>query len=133
MKECDKRNSHISSKLHVISVSSNNVRYPVTKTFTTLHCTCRHFISSHLNFTQLHFTALSFGLTPYKFPTAPLHLKSLYFTPIHFTEILDDFCHTSVTFVSHRLQLLPNSVSTSCRFISIGIIKKIAPRSGFCL
>jgi hypothetical protein len=53
---------------------------PVIKTFTTLHYTCRHFISSHLNFTQLHFTALSFGLTPSKFPTAPFHLTSLQFT-----------------------------------------------------
>jgi hypothetical protein len=32
MKEYDKRKSHKSSKLHVIYVSSNNVRHPVTKT-----------------------------------------------------------------------------------------------------
>ena len=35
MKECDKRKSHKRSKLHVIYISSNNVRHPVTKTFTT--------------------------------------------------------------------------------------------------
>jgi len=34
MKECDKRNSHTSSKLHMIYISSNNCRYSVTKTFT---------------------------------------------------------------------------------------------------
>ena len=67
MKECDKRNSHKSNKLNMIYISSNNVRHPVTKTFTTslhftqlhftpLHYNCRHFTSSHLNFTQLHFT-----------------------------------------------------------------------------
>ena len=39
MKESDKRKSHISSKLHMIYISSSNVRYPVTKTFTTLHPT----------------------------------------------------------------------------------------------
>jgi hypothetical protein len=39
--------------------------------FTPLHYTFRHFTSSHLNFTQLHFTTFSFGLTPFKFPTAP--------------------------------------------------------------
>ena len=71
MKECNKRKSHISSKLHMIYISSNNVRHPVTKTFTPLnyispnytplHCTCRHFTSSYLNFTQLHFIILSFG------------------------------------------------------------------------
>ena len=30
VKECDKRNSHISSKLHMIYVSTNNGRHPVT-------------------------------------------------------------------------------------------------------
>jgi len=41
MKECDKRNSHIlvSSKLHTIYISSNNVRHPVPKTFATPHYT----------------------------------------------------------------------------------------------
>jgi len=33
MTECDKRKSHISSKLHMTNVSSNNVRHSVTKTF----------------------------------------------------------------------------------------------------
>jgi len=89
MKECDKRNSHISSRLHMISISSNNVRHPVTKIFTTLHPTTlhytgQHFTTSHLNFTQLHFTTLSFGLTPFKIPTAPFHLTSLHFTSLHF-------------------------------------------------
>jgi hypothetical protein len=37
MKECDKRKSHVSRKLHMIHIPSNNVRRPVTKTFTTLH------------------------------------------------------------------------------------------------
>ena len=35
MKEYDKRNSHISSKTHVIYISSNNIRHPVSKTFIT--------------------------------------------------------------------------------------------------
>jgi len=43
MKKCDKQKSHISSKLHMIHVSSNNVRHPVTKDFTTLHPTTLHF------------------------------------------------------------------------------------------
>jgi hypothetical protein len=89
MKECDKRNSHLSRKRHMIYISSDNVRHLVTNTFTTLHPTAltplhytsRHFTSSHLNFSQLHFTTLSFGLTPSKFPTAPSHLTSLHFTP----------------------------------------------------
>jgi hypothetical protein len=32
----------------MIYISSNNVRHPVTKTFTTLHYTCQHFTSSYL-------------------------------------------------------------------------------------
>ena len=88
----EKRNSHTSNELHLIDISSNNDRRPVTKNFTLLHYTCRHFSSfhlklhqttlhstslhqstlhfSHLNLTQLHFTTLSFGLAPFQFPTA---------------------------------------------------------------
>jgi hypothetical protein len=51
MKEYDKRKSHISSKLHEIYISSNNVRLPLTKTFTTLYYTSP-------NYTSLHFTTL---------------------------------------------------------------------------
>jgi len=63
MKNCDKRKSHKSSKFRMICVSSNDVRHPVAKTFTTLHpttlhCTSLHFTSSHLNFTHLHYTSL---------------------------------------------------------------------------
>ena len=66
MKECDKSEIHICSKLHMFYISSNNGRHPVAKTFTPLHYTspsytslhyiCRHYTSSRLNFTQLHFT-----------------------------------------------------------------------------
>ena len=77
MKECGKRNSHLSSKLHMICISSNNDGHPVIKTFTPLnytlasytslhftplHYPTRHFISSQLNFTQLHFTTLHYLL-----------------------------------------------------------------------
>ena len=51
MKESDKRTSHISRKLHMICIFSNNVRHPVTKTFTTLHYTSP-------SYTLLKFTTL---------------------------------------------------------------------------
>ena len=51
MKECDKRKSHISSKLRMIYICSNNVGHPVTKTLTTLQYTSP-------NHTSLHFTTL---------------------------------------------------------------------------
>ena len=54
MKECDKWKSHISSKLPMIYRSSNNVRHPVNKTFTTLHPATLHSITLHL--LALHFT-----------------------------------------------------------------------------
>ena len=71
--ECNKRNSHISSKLHMIYISSNNDRHPVTKTltpphytspnYTSLHFTTLVATSSHSNFPQLHFTTLHYPLT----------------------------------------------------------------------
>jgi hypothetical protein len=45
MKECDIPKSHISSKLHKLYISYNNVRHPVTKIFTKLHPTTFHFIT----------------------------------------------------------------------------------------
>jgi len=62
LKECDKPNSHISSKLHVIYISSNNDRHTVTKTFTTLHST-----SVHL-WTLLYVTETSYIVTAIKLP-----------------------------------------------------------------
>jgi len=58
--------SHVSSKHHIIYISSNNDRHPVTNTFTPFHYTCRHFTSSHLNFTHLHFTTLRYTLIWFK-------------------------------------------------------------------
>ena len=51
MNEYDKRKSHRKSKLHTIYRFPNKVRHPVTKTFTTFHCTLP-------NYTSLHFTTL---------------------------------------------------------------------------
>jgi hypothetical protein len=68
MKECDKRNSHISSKLHIyiyiyIFVCVCSGRHLVTKTFTPLYYTSPNYTSLplidtsfHLTFTHLHFT-----------------------------------------------------------------------------
>ena len=52
MKECDKRKSHANSKFHMICISCNNDRQPVTRTFTALH-----HISPH--FTQLQYLSVS--------------------------------------------------------------------------
>ena len=53
-KEYDKRKSHKSSKIHVIYISSNNVRYPVTKIL----------LYTSPNYTSLHFTTLFDTLLP---------------------------------------------------------------------
>jgi len=58
VKEFDKRKSHISNKLHMIYISSNNVRHPVTKTFTTLHPATLH--PATLHSTTLVDTSLPF-------------------------------------------------------------------------
>jgi len=54
--ECQERNihkSHFSSKRHMIYISSNNGRHPVTNIFTPLHYTSP-------NYASLHFTTLVF-------------------------------------------------------------------------
>ena len=76
MIKCDKK--HIIKNLHMIYISSNNIRHPVTKNFPQLHNTSP-------NYTSLHFTTLSFGLTQFKFPIAPFHFTSLHFTTLHYT------------------------------------------------
>jgi len=45
MKEFDKRDSHISSNLHMICISSNNGKHPVSKTFTSPNYISFHFTS----------------------------------------------------------------------------------------
>ena len=83
--KCDKRKSHISSKLRMVHISSNNVDTLLLRLslhFTPLYFTCRHFTSSHLNFTQLHFTTLSFGLTPFKLHPTTLHYPLVWLNPI---------------------------------------------------
>jgi len=62
MKKCDKQKSHISSKLHMIYISSNNVRHPVTKTFTTLHSTSLFLLTLHFFSYKLHPAALHYPL-----------------------------------------------------------------------
>jgi len=63
MKKYDNRKTNISSKLHMIYISSNNVRHSVLKTFTTLLPTTLHATSLHLS--TCHF--LSFKLHPTTF------------------------------------------------------------------
>jgi len=66
LNECDKRKSRTSSKLHMVCVSSNNVRHPVTKTFTTIHPTTLHSTSLHL---WVHFATLVLHYTCFHFTT----------------------------------------------------------------
>jgi hypothetical protein len=63
MKECDKRKGHINNKLHMIYISSNNVRRPVTKTFTTLRYTSPSNTSLHLLSLKLKLPVISIAET----------------------------------------------------------------------
>jgi hypothetical protein len=59
MKECDKWNSHIKSTLHIIYVSSNNDKHPVTTKYTTYYvCVCVDKGNSHIN-SKLHIIYVS--------------------------------------------------------------------------
>jgi len=97
MKECDKRKSHISTKIIwstsiylLLMLDTLLLRASLHLTqlhFTPLHYTCRHFTSSHLNLTQLHCTTISLDLTPFKSPTPPFTItvrKILPSTSMHF-------------------------------------------------
>jgi hypothetical protein len=62
MKECDKRKSHISSKLHMIYISSDNVRHPVTETFKA----SKHSVKSQKNGVFINTTAIILTLRVHK-------------------------------------------------------------------
>jgi len=49
-----------------VCVSSNNIRHPVTKAFTPLHCTSLHFTKLHV--TPLHFLSFKLHLTTLHYP-----------------------------------------------------------------
>jgi len=75
MTERDKPNSHKSSKLHMIYISSDNGRHPVTKTFT-------HFTTLHpatINSTSLHLSTLHFL---FKLHPTTLHCPLIWLIPI---------------------------------------------------
>ena len=121
MKECDKRNSHICSKLHMIYISSDNVRHHVTKTFTTLHpitlhstslyLTTLHFLPFKLHPTTLHYPLIWLNPISISYRSISPHITTLHLTSLHFTTLLDDFRHTSVPFISTVYNCFPNSVS----------------------
>jgi hypothetical protein len=152
-KECGKWKSHIHvrSKLHMIYISSNKVRHPVTKTFTilhytssnysSLHYTCWHFTSSRLNFTQLHFTTLSFGLTPFKFPTIPFHLTSLHYTfkwssphfySFHFTLFIIVFLNLFLNILRLQGKVPNTSAGSWFHFLMLLFTKEYFPISILC-
>jgi hypothetical protein len=72
MKECNKTKSRISNRLLMIYIYSSNVSQPVTKTFTTLHPTTRHyFIGTRLTNT----VTVS---TPYKQYPDAMYIQSAF-------------------------------------------------------
>jgi len=80
MKKYDKRKTNLNCKLHMIYISSNNVRHPVPKTFPTLHYTSPNYTSLH--FTSLHLSTLHF--LSFKLHPTTLHSTSLHLSTLHF-------------------------------------------------
>ena len=111
MKECDKPNSHISSKLHMICISSDNDRHPVTKTSCALHYTSPNYTSLRLS--TLHFFPFELHLTTLH--SASLHLSTLHFLPfeLHPTTLNSASLHFSTLnffpFKLHPTTLQPTS------------------------
>jgi hypothetical protein len=113
MKECDKWKSHIRSKLHMIYISTNNGKHPVTETFTSLHYTSPsytslystplhlstfHFLSFKLHPTTLHYTSLPSHWTWTHLNFLPLRFTSLHITTLHLTSLLCNFRRFSTHF-----------------------------------
>ena len=121
MRECDKRNSHISSKLHVICILCDNDIHIVTKTFTPLHYTCRHFYFSpfKLHPTKPVCTSLTTHLPSalLHFPTVPFH-----FTSLHFTALLTIFGTLLFLSLHPVCNFFPNSLFKNRIIIIISII-----------
>jgi len=76
----------------MIYISSNNVRHPVTKTFTTLHPTTLNFTLLHLS--TLHFLSFKLHPTTLHYPLIWLNSISIsyrsissYITTLHFTSL----------------------------------------------
>ena len=103
MKECDKRKSHISNKLHMIYISSNNIRLPVTKTFTplpALHSTSLHLSTLHFLLSKLHQTTLHYPLIWLNPIYIPNRSISPHFTTLHLTSLHSTFRWISPHFYS---------------------------------
>jgi hypothetical protein len=100
MKECDKRNSHINGKLHMIYISSIHGRHPITKTFTALHSTALHLSTLHFYLLKLHSTTLHnplIWLNPTHISCRFIspHIITLHLTSLHctFKRFIDDIQH----------------------------------------
>jgi len=74
MKECDKQNSHISSKMHMIYVFSNNDRHPVTKIFTPLH-----FFPFNLHQTTLYYPLIWLNPISISYRSISPHIRNYTF------------------------------------------------------
>ena len=131
MKECDKRNSYISSKPNLIYIYSNNDRHSVTKTFTPLRYTSPIYTSllftTHVRLqffpfilhpTTLHYTSLSYHLTKPHLNSLPLHFNPHHYTSPQFTSLHFQTIFAKLLFFSLDLvyNSFPNSLSKNFRF-----------------
>ena len=137
----------------MISISSSNDRYLVTKTFTPLHFTCQHFSSSHLNFTQQHFTTLHYPLiwlnpTEISYCSISPHITTLHLISLHctFTRFSAHFCSFHFTrfiivFLTLFLKILglqgevPNATVGTCSWFQFFVVlftKEHFPISVLC-
>jgi hypothetical protein len=86
-----------STSLHLSTLHFFNL-YFAQLHFTPLPYICRHFTSSHLNFTQLHFfTTLSFGLAPLTY------FLLLHFNSHHYTIAADKIIETCLCAIATKV------------------------------
>ena len=104
MKECGKRKSHISSKLHMICISYNSGKHPVTKNFTPLHYTSLHLSTltplDWYSGTQTFYCKIAVAgqIVLFFYPNTPLHEEVL--------------IRTLVTYVTHSRKPIGSALLT---------------------
>jgi len=144
------------TQLHMICISSNNVRHPVTKTSTTLHPATLHSTSLYLS--TLHFLSFKLHPTTLHYPLiwlnsisvsyrsiwphiTTLHLTSLHctfrwFSPhfysFHFTQVITAFLTLFLKILGLKGKVPNASAGSWFQFLMVLFTKEYFPISILC-
>ena len=130
----------------MLYVSSNNVRHPVTKTFTTLNSTsltllALHFLSFKLHQTTLHYPLIWLNPIQISYRSISPHLTSLHctfrlfsphFCSFHFTPFVIAFLTLFLKILGLQGKVPNASPGSSFQFLMVLFTKECFPISVLC-